>query len=117
MARNCKNCKFHKTEWEWDDTGMDEVKVDMCQKGHEVSCKDDFRCPYFKGYKTKPYAEKFTECDRCEYVKECENSGNVVNTTNHMDKSKHYVRGMNAYCRKENGVLEDKKLSEIIDIS
>ncbi len=117
MAHNCENCKFHYVDYERDDELEDEVKIETCEKGHELPCENDFDCPDFKEYKPKPYVEKFTECDRCEHVKQCESDGYVINCTNRMDNFEHFIRGRNAYCRKERGLLfEDKKLSEIIEI-
>jgi len=114
MAYNCKNCKFHKVEWEWDDEVEDEVEIETCKKGHELPCENDFYCPDFEEYKEKPYKEKFSECDCCQYVSSC---ANVIESTTKYDMRKHFVRGSGGYCRKESGALEDKRLTEIIELS
>lgn len=117
MGKSCKNCKFYNVDYEWDDELEDEVEIRVCRKRHRLFLNLPFKCPYFKKYEPKPYVEKFTKCDKCEYIKDCENEGNVINCTKRIDNHEHFIRGMNAYCRKESGLLEDKKLSEIIEIS
>lgn len=114
MTHNCENCKFYDVDYEWDDELEDEVEIETCEKGHELPCEKDFDCPDFKEYKSKPYKEKFSECDYCQYVSTC---GNVIESTTKYDKQRHFVRGIGGYCRKESGALEDKKLSEIIEMA
>ncbi len=114
MAHNCENCKFHDVDYEWDDESEDEIKIEFCEKGHELPCENDFDCPDFKKYKPKPYKEEFSECDYCQYVSTC---GNVIESTTKYDMQRHFVRGFGGYCRKESGAFEDKKLSEIIEMA
>ncbi len=117
MAHNCESCKFHDVDYEWDDELEDEIEVKVCRKGHRLFLRLPFKCHYFEKYEPKPYVEKFTECDRCEYVKQCESDGYIINCTSIMDNFEHFIRGRNAYCRKEGGAFEDKKLSEIIEMA
>lgn len=116
MSYNCKNCKFHDVNYEWDDVLEDEVEIKVCRKEHRLFLHMPFKCPYFEKYIPKPYVEQFTKCDKCAHVKQCENDGHVINCTSKMDNYEHFIRGRNAYCRKENEPFEYKKLSEIIEI-
>ncbi len=117
MARNCENCKFRDEYYSYDKKIGDETKIPFCQKRHRLFLRLPLKCPYFEKYIPKPYVEEFTECDKCEYVKQCENDGYVINCTNSMDNFQHFIRGRNAYCRKENKTFEDKKLSEIVEMA
>ena len=56
-------------------------------------------------------------CDDCEYVKICENDGYVLECTTKFDNRRHFIKGKGCYCRKEDGALDSKKLSEIISMS
>lgn len=56
-------------------------------------------------------------CDDCEYVKICENDGYVLECTTRFDNRRHFIKGRGCYCRKEDGTLNSKKLSEIISMS
>lgn len=116
MTHNCNNCKFHDVEYEWDYELDDEIEIESCRKGHGSFLRSPFKCPHFEKYEPEPYVEKFTECDKCEYVKSCESNGYVLNCTTSMDSQEHYIKGRNANCRKEKETLENKKLSEIIEI-
>lgn len=99
-VHNCKDCKFYDIDYEWDNETWDEVEIEKCQKSHELPLKDDFDCPDFEKYNPKPYVEKFTECDKCEYLEQCKSEGNVLNNTCVADNFAHYVYGLGAYCRK-----------------
>lgn len=50
----------------------------------------------------KPYIERDTECDKCDFLKHCEKSGEVIRCTTSYDEREHFIRGMGAYCRKMN---------------
>lgn len=112
MCNFCSDCKYYDVDYEWDDLEEDEIEIATCGKGHEVPC-DDTPCADFKKYKPKPYKEEFSECDYCKYVSSC---GNVIESTTRLDKQKHFVKGR-GYCRKKDGDLAEKRLSEIIRIS
>lgn len=116
MACNCENCKFYDVDCEWDDKSDCEDEIAFCLKRHRLLLYLPFKCPYFEGCEPKPYVEQFTECDKCEYVKQCESEGHVINCARRMDSFEHFVRGRNAYCRKVSEPFEDKRLSEIIDM-
>lgn len=47
----------------------------------------------------KPYVEKDTKCDKCEYLQECIGKGNVVYCSMSSDEREHYIRGMGAFGR------------------
>lgn len=47
----------------------------------------------------KPYVEKDTKCDKCEYLQECIGKGNVVYCSMSSDEREHYVRGIGAFGR------------------
>ena len=72
-----------------------------------------YPCSDFKEYKPKPYKEEFSECDSCEYVSSC---GNVIESTTRLDTCRHFIKGR-GYCQKKDGVINEKKLSEIIQIA
>jgi len=103
MACNCKNCKFHDVDYEWDDLAEDEIEVEICEKGHEMPC--DFDCPDFKKYNPKPYKEEFSECDYCQYVASC---GNVIESTTRFDKQRHFIRGVEVIAKKKTDHLKTK---------
>jgi len=117
MAHNCKNCKFYDVNYKWNEKSDCENEIAACQKRHRLFFRLPFKCPYFERHEPKPYVEQFTECDKCEYVKQCESEGCVINYTSRMDNFEHYMRGRNAYCRKLSEPFENKRLSEIIEIA
>lgn len=47
----------------------------------------------------KPYVEKDTKCDKCEYLQECIDKGNVVYCSMSYDEREHYIRGIGAFGR------------------
>lgn len=40
-----------------------------------------------------PYVEKDTKCDKCEYLQECIDNGNVVDCRTFDDLRSHYIKG------------------------
>lgn len=87
MAKNCKDCKYHIFK--------------KCRKNHILSLLLPFNCKYFE--KSEPYVEKFTKCDKCEYLKECQESGHLVNISASEDNYSHYMCGNGSQCKKESG--------------
>lgn len=112
MCKLCSNCKYYNTDYEWDDLKEDEIEIATCGKGHEIPC-DDTPCSDFKKYKPTPYKEEFSECDDCQYVSSC---NNTIESTTKLDKQRHFVKGM-GYCQRKDGILTEKKLSEVIQLS
>lgn len=51
---------------------------------------------------TTTIIERDTECDKCDFLKHCEKSGEVIRCTTSYDEREHFIRGMGAYCRKMN---------------
>lgn len=51
-------------------------------------------------YEYKPYIERDTECDKCEFLEQCKNDGYVINCTFSGDDKEHYMRGLGSNCRK-----------------
>ena len=65
----------------------------------------------------KKYVEKDTECDKCEYLKNCIEKGNYIDCTTSYDTRRHYECSR-LYClkRKELGWMKmtfDEKKAEI----
>lgn len=112
MRTQCENCKYYDIDYEWDDLSEDEVEIEKCIKGHDISF-DIKHCGDFKEYKPKPYKEEFSECDTCEFLSSC---GNVIESTLREDTCRHFTKG-NGYCQKLAGAINKKKLSEIIEIA
>lgn len=112
MCEFCSDCKYYDIDYEWDDLEEDEIEIVTCRKGHEIPC-DDTPCSDFKKYKPRPYKEEFSECDGCQYVSNC---NNTIESTTEFDKQRHFVKGR-GYCQKQDGVLTDKRLSEVIQLS
>ncbi len=108
----CTNCKYYDIDYEWDDLGEDEIGIVTCIKGHEIPYGGT-ACSDFKKYNPKPYKEEFSECDSCQYVSNC---NNTIESTTKLDKQRHFVKGM-GYCQRKDGVLTEKKLSEVIQLS
>lgn len=48
-------------------------------------------------YKTEKYVEKFTKCDKCEFLKDCKE--HLVDCTTCSDKFKHYINGIGHTCK------------------
>ena len=115
MFHDCENCKYSDIDYIFDEETGEEYPLYTCKNGNDTSL--DFECNDFEEYKPKPYVEHFKECDGCEYVKQCEADGYILECTTRFDNHRHYVKGIGCYCRKENGMLEDKRLSEVIDMA
>ena len=112
MNKQCENCKYCDVDYEWDDLSEDEVEIEICGKGHDIS-RDMEYCEDFREYKPKPYKEEFSECDTCKYLSSC---GNVIERTLRQDMCRHFEKGR-GYCQKQSGAINKKKLSEIISLS
>lgn len=112
MRVQCENCKYYDVDYEWDDLSEDEVEIEKCGKGHDISC-DMKCCEDFKEYKPKPYKEEFSECDTCEFLSSC---GNTIESTLREDTCRHFTKGY-GYCQKKSGGIGKKKISEIIKIA
>lgn len=96
----CENCKYYDVDYEWDDDYEEEIEVDVCRKGHEIDFVLKNICPDFKKCKPMKYIEKDTECDNCEFLKECKENGCVFNVLTGMDTREHFIPGLRLSCRK-----------------
>ena len=47
-----------------------------------------------KADEVKPYVEKDTKCDKCEYLQECIAEGKVIDCRNFEDTRSHYFKGL-----------------------
>lgn len=47
-----------------------------------------------KADEVKPYVEKDTKCDKCEYLQECIAEGKVIDCRNFEDTRSHYIKGL-----------------------
>ena len=54
-----------------------------------------------KTEEVKPYVEKDTKCDKCEYFQECIENGYVLNCMTVMDEREHYIVGIGAHCKQD----------------
>lgn len=54
-----------------------------------------------KTEEVRPYIEKDTKCDKCEYLQECIVNGHVINCMTFMDKREHYIVGIGAHCKQD----------------
>lgn len=115
MAHNCENCKYSDIDYIFDEELGEEYPIYSCEKGNDVSI--DFECKDFEEYKSEPYVEKFTECDKCGYLLKCKSEGEVTSCTSVMDNYEHFTKRAGTYCRKESGDFADKKLSEIVEMA
>ena len=52
----------------------------------------DNECHRYTEY--PPYKEQSTKCDKCGNLYECSKNGVLMETTLHMDNSRHYIPGM-----------------------
>lgn len=116
MARNCENCKYYNISYEWGDS-MEAETSERCLRRHNVFLRLPIRCPHFKKCIPKPYVEKDTECDKCQYVQWCNENGYVLNNTTPECTREHFVKGRGGKCRKEDEILSGRKLSELPSIS
>lgn len=94
---NCYDCEFYDFDYVWD--GEDEYRVDICEVDHGEYFNSDEECPYHKKYIQPKHNEEDTECDKCEFLEQCKDSGYVINCTSYEDSREHFVRGR-AGCRK-----------------
>lgn len=93
MANRCAQCRFYDFDYEWDGED-DEYEVDICLMHHDEYLESDEYCPFFKKFKPKPYVERNTDCDKCEFLHECIEEGNVLESTTTEDMRQHYIGGM-----------------------
>lgn len=88
MAKNCNGCKHYIFK--------------KCGKGHIFSLMFPINCKHFD--KPEPYTERFTKCDKCEYLKECRESGQLIEITTLCDSHEHYTSGIGSFCKKDSEV-------------
>lgn len=88
MAKNCKGCKYNIFK--------------KCRKKHILSFLLPIKRKHFK--KPEPYVERFTKCDKCEYLKECKENGKVIDMSTFEDNYSHYICGRGSHCKKESEV-------------
>lgn len=48
---------------------------------------------------TAPRIEKDTKCDKCEYLQECIDEGEVIDCRTFEDTRSHYIGGLGARCK------------------
>ncbi len=94
---DCSKCKFCDKDYIFDPETGDEFPFYSCEKGHDTDL--DYECKNFEEYRSKPYKEKDTECDKCEFLSECKREGNVIDCTSFLDNKTHYVCGITS-CKK-----------------
>lgn len=92
--RDCSRCKFCDMYYIFDTEVGDEFPFYHCDKDHDTEADEE--CKDFEKYKPKSYKEKDTECDKCEYLRECKSKGNCIDCTTVDDKRSHVL------CSKEN---------------
>lgn len=88
MAKNCKGCKHYIFK--------------KCQKDHIFSLLFPIKCKHFE--KPEPYVERFTKCDQCEHLKECQRDGQLIEISTLDDSRDHYISGMGTRCKKDSEV-------------
>lgn len=101
---NCEKCKFYDIDYEWDDEYDDEVEIETCKKGHELPCENE--CEDFKRYGKRKYKEEFSRCDTCEYLKECQKKGMLIEVTVAEDGCRHFTKGIIFGCKKDARALK-----------
>lgn len=94
MANRCEQCKFYDQDYVYDNEDFEEYGVEICEEDHDEYLDSDEECPFFKEFKEKPYVEKDTECDKCEFLHKCIEEGNVLESTTTEDMRQHYIGGM-----------------------
>lgn len=94
MSNRCSECKFHDWDVEWNDEIEDEAVISICRIGHEQYLESEEKCPFFKKFKSKPYVEQDTDCDKCEFLHKCIAEGNVLESTTTEDMRQHYIGGI-----------------------
>lgn len=97
MLNRCVDCKFYDSDWEWD--GEDECRIDICLERHNEYLESSEDCPFFQRFRRKPYVEKYTKCDKCELLQECEAEGRLMEITTEQDTSQHYTIGFGYPCK------------------
>lgn len=100
MANRCEQCKFYAFDCVYNNEDYEEYEVEICKEDHDEYLDSDEECPFFKEFKAKPYVEKDTECDECEFLQECIEKGNVLDATRFDDMIHHYIRGIGCICKK-----------------
>lgn len=93
------NANFDR-DFEWDDEIDDEVMVETCTRGHDEYIDSDEKCPFFKKFKVRPCIEKDADCDKCKFIHECIEDGNVLDVTRFEDERKHYIRWIGFTCKR-----------------
>ena len=96
----CQECEYYDMAYVWD--GEDEWPIDICEAGHDEYMDSDEECPYYKRYQQKKYVEEDTECDKCEFLKQCNENGYVINCTTSCDDREHFIGGVEGNCMKMN---------------
>lgn len=101
ITKCCNYCKFYDCDYMWNDYVEDEVRIDICEKGHEIeNDASRYVCEDFKIFIPKPHKDQFTKCDSCEYLSTCVDEGNVIDITSRDDISRHYTCGIGCNCLK-----------------
>lgn len=95
---NCYDCKYYDTDYVFD--GEDEYEIGNCEAGHNEHLDSDEECPHFKKYRHRKCDEEDTECDKCEFLKQCNEDGCVINCTTRYDGKEHFIKGLGVICRK-----------------
>ena len=93
----CEKCKYSDLYYIFVDEIGEENPIYIYKNGNDVSL--DFECEDFKEYKPKPYKEKDTRCDKCEYLSKCMKEYDYIDCTTFQDTRKHIIVG-NSYCFK-----------------
>lgn len=56
------------------------------------------RSIFFKENAPDSYIERFTKCDKCEYLEICKQNGYVLECTVSPDINRHYIKGIGIKC-------------------
>lgn len=91
MSKNCKGCKYHIFK--------------KCRAKHILSFLFPFKCKYFE--KPQPYVEKFTKCDKFEYLNDCIENSEVIDAATCEDSHSHYICGLGCKCKKRSVEVSD----------
>ena len=100
MAKNCKECKFYDSDYEWDEEVEDEIKVNSCEKNREEFDDENADCECFKKFRQRKYVEKDTKCDNCEFSSYCQ----LIECTTIQDTRRHFIGGFGDFCKKKNKI-------------
>lgn len=106
QRRCCGNCKWHGSDYVWDDEYDDEyddeIEVFYCLKHYRDEIEYDTEpCEHYKRFRPKPYIEKDTKCDLCDMVAYCASRSGAINITTMDDKRQHVMMGLGYQCPKE----------------